>query len=179
MANLHGLASLGLVQGLALNRSYHGLACIALCLLSGLTGCALDPGLVPPSASVESVRVIDQTAEGSRLEVLIRMENPNLVSLPLPSVNFTLTLKDVGTFAFTDTPHITLPAKRNDGEYGPGIQFLKLPAAIATQGKDSHGAAYQVSGAIVYEPPGEIRRLMTESNVPLPTMNFSQAGTVE
>lgn len=144
-----------------------------------MTGCAFDDGLAPPSASVESVRVIEQTTEGSRLEVLIRMENPNLTSLPLPSVTFTLNLQGIGTFAFTDTPHVTLPAKRNDGEHGPGIQFLRLPAAIATKGKDAHGAAYRVNGSIIYEPPGEIRKLLTDSNVPLPTMNFSKSGTVD
>ncbi len=147
--------------------------------LSVLSGCAIDDNLIPPSASVEHVRVIDQSAQGSRLEVLVRMENPNVVALPLPSATFTLTLQGIGTFSFTDTPHVTLPAKRTDGEFGPGVQFLKLPAAVATNGKDTHGAGYRVNGSIIYEPPGEIRKLLTESRVPLPTMNFSKSGTVE
>lgn len=144
-----------------------------------MTGCKINDGIATPTATVEGVRVVRQSEDGASLQVTVRMENPNTVALPLKNANFTLVLTGIGEFSFIDTPHVTLPAKRTDGDFGPGLQFLNLAAAIATEGKDTQGAAYRVRGSIIYEPPGEIRRLLTESSVPLPAMNFSQSGTLD
>jgi len=58
-----------------------------------------------------------------------------------------------------------------------GVQTVTLPAALATDTVEA--GDYQVRGTLVYEPPGEIRKLLTEYGVPLPSASFKAQGALE
>lgn len=147
-------------------RSAIGILCLALVL----GGCASN--LKQVSARVDSVRIDEQTDEGVRVLVTVVAENPNDVALPIVRARYAVELPgtDAEPFRFTDLPAVTVPAN--------GVQTVTLPAALALSGANAVGAGYKVSGSLVYEPPGEIRKLMTEYGVPLPSASFKQQGSL-
>lgn len=140
---------------------------LAAALLTAM-GCASGKSFVDPIAKVTSVRVAEQTAEGARVEVTLTLENPNDVALPLKNTRFRMVVDGAEAFVFDDPSDRTLPSN--------GGQTLVLPAAFATDGKAAQGADYQVRGSVTYNPPGTFRRLLTEFEVPLPTVDFSSSG---
>ncbi len=128
-------------------------------------GCAEFRPISRPVVQVQAVQLAGESNEGARIQVTLLLKNPNQVALPLVSTNYRVEVPGVGGFAFGDDSNRTLPAG--------GTQTLVLPAAIATHGQNLKGAACQVSGSVSYNPPGMLRRLLTESGVPEPTTPFS------
>lgn len=132
-----------------------------------------------PTAEVKSIALVDQSAQGARVQVTVELKSDNSVPLPLLECGYSVTLEGVGTFSFVDRPNKAIPAKRTDINGGPASQIVTLLAAFSTQGREVKGSQCRVSGSIVYEPPGEIRKVLTESNVPLPSVPFSGEGKLE
>ncbi|MDX1682899.1 MAG: hypothetical protein R3336_07265 [Phycisphaeraceae bacterium] len=129
----------------------------AALMLSG--GCNVLTPVTAPTARVVSVEITERSDEGTRVEATVELTNPNDVPLPLPDSYYRLSVAGAGTYVGRQLPLATLPPK--------GVQRVKLPAAYPVAlGKVLSG--YQLTGEIVYRPPGEIRALLTESNVPLP-----------
>jgi len=122
----------------------------------------------PPKAMVTSTAVTDSTDEGSRIEFIVELDNPQDENFPLVEAYYTVSVEDAGSFTFTELPVEALPAK--------GIQQLKLAAALPEA--DLEGRTYRISGHVSYKPDGEIRAILTESGVPLPTATFSASGTL-
>jgi uncharacterized lipoprotein len=133
-----------------------------------LAGCS---SLQTPTGVVTAVRPTAATAEGARVEVTVELINPNDIPLPLLRTDYTVTLEGVGTFTFHDPTDRTLPAG--------GTQAVVLPAAFAKDGGQVGGVPYRVTGNITYEPPGEVRKVLTESGIPLPTVSFAASGRLE
>lgn len=146
-----------------------GLLITSLALLSG--GCQKIQGLKTPQAKVVSLRLVEQTEAGVRLEMLLAIQNSNDVSLPLKQAQYTVTLERMGTFTFSKRANMTLPAD--------GVQTLTFVAAFATGGQDVSGFAWQAYGSVAYELPGEIRDLLTNYGVPLPTTSFRASGWLQ
>ena len=147
------------------------IALVSALLLCG--GCAVyekmsTPPLDPPPATVKAVRVIEQTEEGAQLEIVIDLKNPNTTALPLVGASYTLSVGGAST-SLSGRPNRTLPAS--------GAQTIYLRAAVPSA--SARGASTHASGTISYEPPGEIRKLLTESSVPLPSTSFQYTGTVQ
>lgn len=133
-----------------------------------LGGCSNFRTFDTPRASVVGVKQIKQTDQGTRIEVTVALENPNDVPLPLVRSDYTV---ELGGRSYTgrDVPARTLPAN--------GKQQVVLPAVV-TAGEGG-GTGYVVRGSVTYEPPGEIRKLLTDSHIPLPSVSFEQAGQLE
>jgi len=151
-------------------------ACHSVLLIASLfiTGCRVaekvkEEKVDTPPATVASVRVAQQTGEGVRLEVVVELTNPNDVALPLKSSSFSVRVGGAAA-SMSTRPNRTLPAR--------GMQTVVLPIALAT-GESVSGAQVSVTGTITYEPPGEIRKLLTESKIPLPTTSFSYQGQIQ
>jgi LEA14-like dessication related protein len=150
---------------------------VVLLILTAMVGCRLADRFkiesVPtPVAKVLSVRLVERGAEGVRIEITVKLTNPGELALPLVGANYTVKVADQKRVAFTSQPNRTLPAG--------GSQTVVLPAALAVSGRAVRGgAAVSVKGSIVYEPPGEIRLLLTESKVPLPMSSFQHRGRLE
>ncbi len=151
-------------------------------------GCAWYNPVPTPGAAVKSATLANQTGDASRVEVVIELSNESPTPLPLVQCDYTINVAGVGSFSFSDKPNRTLPGRPRDpgattpgavGAAGDGLQQLILPASFAAGGQNVKGAAYQVSGSVTYEPPTEMRKLLTDSYVPLPTVQFSGNGTIE
>ncbi len=134
-----------------------------------LTGCAFSD-IKAPQARVESVRLTEQSDKGARVEVALIMTNPNDKALALKRTDYSVRLSQGGVFRFKDESNRTLPAN--------GEQTILLPAAFATDG-NINAAQYEVRGDVSYEPPGQLRRSLTESGIPLPSVSFSKSGSLE
>lgn len=124
-----------------------------------------------PSAQVQSVAVTQVSEEGARIEVTVELHNPNSLALPLRVNRYTLRISDVGQVSLTDLPPVTIPAN--------GSRRIVVPASIVTDGHPLQGRTYALEGSVTYEPPGEVRRVMTESGIPLPSAEFRGEGTLQ
>lgn len=143
--------------------------CLIAVLAGSLAGCRADgEALQQPVSSVSDVWIEDQTPRGVRLMIRVDVENPNDIPLPVTKADYALTVKDLGTFEFADQPPVALPPR--------GKQTIELAAAFGDGERPVAGHAYKVSGDVTYEPPGEIRKLLTEYRVPLPSTPFSKRG---
>jgi len=139
---------------------------LVVCSLALMTGCSSN--LKPVKARVDSVTVDERTEQGVRVLVTVFAENPNDVPLPIVKARYQVEMAGAESFAFTELPKATLPAN--------GTQTITLPAAFATEGGNAAGQLYKVKGQLTYEPPGEIRKLLTEYGVPLPSTAFKDGG---
>jgi len=149
--------------------------CLLLFCVTAASGCAVyekatEESIVVPTAKVLSVSLADQTDQGARLIVLVELNNPNPhTPLPLRFAQYQVSAGGASAGS-TSRPARTLPAG--------GSQTVSLAVSLAGTGALS-GAAVQAGGHITYEPPGEVRKLLTESSVPLPTVSFSYSGTIQ
>ncbi len=146
---------------------------VILCCLAMLGGCSAN--LRQVTTRVDSVRIDEQTDQGVRVLVTVVAENPNDIPLPIVKAKYRVSLAGLSgggnEFAFIDLPKATLPAH--------GTQTITLPAAFALNSENAANLSYQVAGQLTYEPPGEIRKLLTEYNVPLPSASFKDDGALQ
>lgn len=141
---------------------------VLLAAVGGLTGCQ---AFERPHAEVRSVAVTERTAEGARVEVTVMVTNPNDVALPVRSADYAVQIDDVGRFSFNDEPPVTLPPR--------GTQAITLPAAFVAGDAPIVGRQMRVSGLFRYQPPGEIRELMRDYHLPLPTVPFDATAELD
>lgn len=156
------------VMNLSLRMAWFVLAAVTV-------GCSIRPPryhfVSTPRAEVTSLAVTSVSEQGARVEAVVALENPNDLPLPLRVSDYTLSIDGVGQTTMVDLPPVTLPAR--------GRQTFKLPIAVATDGAALDGQAYRFQGTVTYEPPGEIRRVLTDSGLPLPRTGFSSEGVFE
>ena len=141
----------------------HAAAATLLAVIISGFGCRAQP----PEVAVTGVRVDEATEQGSRVVFSLALRNPGADPLPIRRTHYTLEV-DGRPFTFTDLAVATMPAE--------GVQTLSFPAAFSVPRERIAGASYRLSGAVVYEPPGELRDLLTDSRVPLPSVSFSDSG---
>lgn len=122
-----------------------------------------------PTARVVGAKLISTTEHGSRIDVMVELENPNAIPLPLIETRYSFTAAGDAASRGRDNPNRTLPAK--------GKQTVTVPVAVPKV--VGAGAAFAMEGTIDYEPPGEVRRLLTESKIPLPHVNFRGEGVIQ
>jgi LEA14-like dessication related protein len=131
-----------------------------------LTGCI---GIDRPGVEVTNVRLDERSDEGGRILVDVLVTNPNDEELPMPTVSYRVDVVGAGAFEFTDRPYAALPKN--------GQTTLTLAAAV--RGADLPGKTVRVDGELVFEPQGELRRILYENYVPLPRSRFSSEGALE
>lgn len=131
-----------------------------------LTGCI---GIDRPKVSVQSVRLDEQTPTGGRVLVDLLVTNPNNEELPMPRVSYSVDVVGAGSFEFTDRPYAAAP---REGE-------VTLTLAAAVTGSNLRGKAVAVDGVLIFEPDGELRRVLYDNYVPLPRSRFSAQGVLE
>lgn len=133
---------------------------------AALGGCS---GLQSPRASVGEAIVTEATSEGARIEMPLVLQNPNRTPLPIRETQYTIEV-DGQTFEFADRSAATMPAQ--------GVQTVQMPAAFATPAGSLDGRSYVVRGRVTYEPPGEVRKVLTDSGIPLPSVGFESSGVL-
>ncbi len=119
-----------------------------------------------PKLKVMDLRVTSATDEGSAVEIACLVENPNPFKLGIEHVAYELWVDGHGKYVGDAVPRVTAPRR--------GGQLLILKAGIA--GQSLAGKKYHFWARITYRPQGEIRTLMTESNLPLPWKEISVKG---
>lgn len=153
-------------------RNFCSLGLMLMSMLLPLGGCAsVWQSVEEPGIAVEKVQLTQRTQEGVRVEVTVRLSNPNEIALPLVYASYGVELDGLGRFELGDQTNRTLPAK--------GSQVVVLPAAFALPEGSSDTQGYSVWGSVEYVPPGQLRRVLTESGVPLPSASFSEQGRFE
>jgi len=130
------------------------------------TGCI---GIQDPQVQVVNVRLDEVSPGGARVLVDLIVINPNSEELPMPQVDYRVDVVGGGSFEFTDRPYAALP--RN------GQTTLTLAAGIS--GVALQGKAVTVDGVVVFEPQGELRRVIYDNYVPLPSTRFSAQTVLE
>ncbi len=135
-------------------------------------GCSLPrvPRVLAPSAQVVGGTLTEQTAEGAAVAVTIELTNPNAFSLPVTYQSYRIEVAGE-TYQFQGIPGASMPPN--------GTQTLTLTGAVPTDGRDLRGAPFVARGSVVYEKPGEIRRVLIESGLPRPTLGFEGSGTLQ
>jgi hypothetical protein len=117
-----------------------------------------------------NVRLTRQTAEGARVESVVRITNPNDVELAIDSATIRMNVRGVDAFISETEPAIALPPNASQ-------TFTVAAAFPRDSGVASlEGAAYRLSTTVHFVPPGEIREILTESGVPLPFLTVSRSG---
>lgn len=119
-----------------------------------------------PTARVVDVKIVEAGPQAVRVAVTVEMTNRDDVALPLTMADYYVDLPGSKTYRSSQRPLASIPAK--------GTQQFQLTAALPVSGEAP--STYRVGGTIEYEPPGEIRMLLTESGVPLPRVGFQGAG---
>lgn len=144
-----------------------GQVCLSVVMLVALalSGCRTAQR---PALELVDAAVTEQTAEGTRLELAMRVSNSSAVMLPLPQVRYRVTVEDAGTFEVVDDPAVALP---------PGeSRVLTLPVAFAANERDLAGRRFEARGLLSYRPPGQFRTLLSQYRIPLPVTPFAFEG---
>lgn len=148
------------------------LLCCILALTGGCRGNKTkgESGEVKsPTARLVGAKLMSTTEHGSRIDVMVELENPNALPLPLIETRYSFTAAGDAASRGRDNPNRTLPANRK--------QMVTVPIAVSKVVEA--GAAFSIEGSIDYEPPGEVRKLLTESKIPLPRVSFRGEGVIQ
>jgi hypothetical protein len=145
---------------------------LLLLIVLTLPACTLPrvPEVTDPSARVVGATLVEQTAEGAAFEVRVELTNPNDFALPVTIASYRVQVAG-RSYSFTGKAGASMPPT--------GVQTLTLRGAVPTEGEDLAGEPYEVSGHVVYEKPGELRRVMVESGLPEPRLAFTGSGTIQ
>ena len=150
------------------------LALLVPVLLVGaaLVGCnTFTEGVVQrPTGEVLGVRIVEQTADGVRVEATLEVTNPNPVELPIEDASVSFTLADGKRFVSQVAPAVSLPPG--------GAQRFTVAAAVPKNrsGDTMIGSPYRLRTTLHYRPPGELRDILTESGVGLPSITIGGDG---
>lgn len=141
-------------------------ACL-LFILSLFTGCNI--GIQRPEVVVSDLRLDESSEGGGRILFDLLVVNPNDEELPMPSVSYRVDVVGGGSFELTDRPYAALP---RNGQ-------TKVTLAAGVPGINLQGKRVSVNGEVVFEPQGELRRLLYDNYVPLPRSDFFGDGVLE
>ncbi|HAI13188.1 MAG TPA: hypothetical protein DCM28_15880 [Phycisphaerales bacterium] len=149
------------------------LAMLGVSLTLAQIGCkAVDkfkePALSPIVVESAQVKLVKQSDEAAQFEVILTITNPNTTPLPLVESTLMLDIDGHGTASTNYLLHRTAPALLS--------QTVIIPVVIVTSEQVSAGTSWSTKGSITYQPPGEFRKLLTDSNVPLPSAAFDLQG---
>jgi len=133
-----------------------------------LGGCSSNRNVVgawmaTPTAEVEALELTAVSPAATTGNLIVKLTNPNDTPLPLPMARYAVTLGET-TYRTDTVPNAALPAL--------GAQRVVLPVVF----DGGAGEAFTATGSIAYVPPGEIRVLMADLGIPLPTVNFRGSG---
>ena len=149
----------------------YGYAAVMMLVL--IAGCRqvepLDARYVtPPRLNVQGVEIVEAGPGGVRLLIRIEAVNGSDEQIPLIDARYRVSVDGGGRYTFESTVHRTLPPRSSS--------VFTLPAAVPLT--SAAAARCEVRGSVVYNPPGGLRRLLTESSVPLPSSALSYEGAL-
>ncbi|MBS0192034.1 MAG: hypothetical protein U0573_04140 [Phycisphaerales bacterium] len=141
----------------------------ALILITGffLGGC----GAAAPKLTVTDVRTDVVEPTGRLIYIEIDAQNRSDDALPLKDATYTLKLDGQQVFSGQRSPECTLRVF--------GQQKITLPVAVPSDKVPASGTVrYEVSGSMVYLPPGRFNEILYEYHLLRPTTSFSRSGQI-
>jgi len=140
------------------------------CIAAMLTGCS---GTQAPTFKVLEATIKDRTPQGAVLLFVLEADNPNGDALPLRDVSYTVSLNGKQIFSGTRSAEVVLRRF--------GRQQFTLPAAYALAADQlaPDGAAYAISGSLVYIAPGALAETLFDQEIIRPSADFSGEGTLK
>ena len=87
----------------------------------------------------------------------------------MPTVSYRVDVVGGGSFELSDRPYAALP---KNGQ-------TRVTLAAGVPGANLQGKRVAIDGEVIFEPQGELRRLLYDNYVPLPRSRFSGEGVLE
>lgn len=142
-------------------------------LLGGALGCTLGGcGLTAPRLTVTDVHASDVEPTGKVIMIVVEAQNLSNDALPLRDATYSLSLNGRQVFTGKRSPESTLRMF--------GAQKISLPVALPREGVPPAGIAkYEVSGSVVYLPPGRFNEILYEYGLLRPTTSFRGTGEID
>lgn len=145
-------------------------ALVMLCVMLGgtLGGC----GLTAPRLTVTDVHAAEVEPTGKVIMIVVEAQNLSNDALPLRDATYSLSLNGRRVFTGKRSPESTLRMF--------GAQKISLPVALPREGVPPAGIAkYEVSGSVVYLPPGRFNEILYEYGLLRPTTSFRGTGEID
>ncbi|MEM6394140.1 MAG: hypothetical protein AAF797_15340 [Planctomycetota bacterium] len=137
----------------------------------GVPSSVADDVLRRPSAEVVGAYVTATGPNAASLDIILALENPQGVELPVRFGDLRLRTDAGRTPTIETRPFVTMPPA--------GVATVTLQGVAKHNGQGLVGQPVTVSGSLTYEPPGELRQMLTDTNFPLPAIGFSKTVTAE
>jgi hypothetical protein len=129
-------------------------------------------GVSSPVLTVSEIKPDASDASGKRMLIVVNAENRSDVPLPLKDASYTFRLDGREVFSGQRSPESTLR------KYG--VQTLVFPVAIpADKLPTGNEAQYEISGSVVYLPPGKFNEILYDYHLLRPTTSFGKKGLVD
>jgi hypothetical protein len=137
--------------------------------LAALSGCT---GVSSPKLTIVDVRQDENEPTGRRLIIVVNAENLSEEQLPLRDALYSVRLDGVQVFEGQRSPESTLRKW--------GVQELRFPVALASdRWPGAVGPVrYEVSGSLVYLPPGKFNEILYDYGLLRPRASFRGSGQV-
>ncbi|MFO0862024.1 MAG: hypothetical protein U0570_15890 [Phycisphaerales bacterium] len=129
-------------------------------------------GVSAPKLTVVDVHQDEQEPTGRRLIVQVQVENLSNEQLPLRNANYVFRLDGKEIFTGLRSPESTLRKW--------GVQTLNFPVAIPDDRWPGAGTPlkYDVTGSVVYLPPGKFNEILYDYGLLRPTASFRGTGEI-
>ncbi|MEM1213400.1 MAG: hypothetical protein AAGI68_14020 [Planctomycetota bacterium] len=137
----------------------------------GVVSTAADDVLRRPSATVTGAYVTATGPEAASVDIVLALKNPQAVELPVRFGDLRLRTDAGATPTIETRPQVTMPPG--------GVATVTLQGVARHDGQGLVGQPLNVNGSLTYEPPGELRQILTDTGVPLPTIGFANTVTAE
>ncbi len=137
--------------------------------LAALPGCT---GVASPKLTIVDVRQDENEPTGRRMIIVVQAENLSDEQLPLRDAAYTVRLNGQQVFEGQRSPESTLRKW--------GLQELRFPVALAPdRWPGAEGPVrYEVSGSLVYLPPGKFNEILYDYGLLRPRASFLGSGQV-
>lgn len=143
-------------------------ALVAFALLH-FAGCT---GISSPKLTIVDVHQDESEPTGRRMIIVVKAENLSDVQLPLRDASYSVRLDGRPVFEGQRSPESTLRKW--------GVQELHFPVALPADRWPSSDAPirYEVSGSLVYLPPGKFNEILYDYGLLRPRAGFRGNGEV-
>lgn len=144
-------------------------AALAMLACLPLIGCS---GVATPKLTIVDVKQDEHEPTGRRMMVVVQAENLSDEQLPLRDATYVVRLDGREVFNGQRSPESTLRKW--------GVQELRFPVALpADRWPTTDGPVrYDISGSLVYLPPGKFNEILYDYHLLRPTASFSGTGHV-
>ncbi|MGH7243244.1 MAG: hypothetical protein ACREJD_07495 [Phycisphaerales bacterium] len=144
---------------------------LALAALASLPLAACT-GISSPKLTVVDVHQDEHEPTGRRIIIVVNAENLSNEQLPLRDASYIVRLDGKQVFEGQRSPESTLRKW--------GVQELRFPVALPTDRWPASDTPvrYEVSGSLVYLPPGKFNEILYDYRLLRPTASFRGTGQV-